>query len=950
VADGSHQDAIPPARSFAPVSTGTLAALLTTIGLRAITPSGWFPIIALTGAGTGIAVWRLSRAGHVHATTQTPVRPRLATQAPGGDHAPTFEPPAVRDPPNAPSATPSVALTPRPGTALGPGDDGESAGQDRVGSIISAAAGDGLTGDTREASIATPRATPSRMDAELPSGAEREPAGAPPEPGTVPEIQLPEPRSLVAALVDTADEGILIGPHGVGRDMPSRTNAALAQVWGIQRETLLAAHDPWTLLTPYTADPEAWTRRRAEIDRHGEPSADIVPLQDGRVLHVSSVPVSGRVAARPADATTSRPTEPAPRVWRCRDLTRETAMLDRVRTHERYVALLVDHAPHVVVLLTPEGRVQYASRAVESLLGIDAATLEQATPAAALAFVRPSDRLRLLRGFGRARVTPADSVTVRFRVQRADATCRDVEARIWNAEHEPAIRGVLINVRDCTAEHVAAAAVDWARALTRATLDASHEGLIALGDDGSVVINRAGQTMWRIPDALLHPADAQTATRVLHWCQQQIASRDQGVRMFEPAGIVEAQVSIEDVTSAEAVVLELHDGRQIAAHAAPHRVGAAVVGRVIATQDVTETRRLERSLRAGESRYRRLFDENPQPMWVYDLETLQILTANAAASRHYGYPGDMLRTMRVSDLSADGAPPANGERYGGGYWQHLTAAGDVIDVELVSHEISYAGRRARLVNVEDVTDRNRAAAIERQLREAERLAAVGEIASMVVHEVANPLGSVITLTQVLLQTPGALSEDARADLVLVEQEATRAATTLHDMLSLARRDPIAREGVDMNAVAEKVLATRAAALRNGAITVDREFTPALPSVLGHRHQLEAVLLNLIINAEHAMRPQHAGRLTIRTAREADRVCVEVTDSGLGIPEDVMPRIFEMFYSTKTDGEGTGLGLAVTRQIVRDTGGDVVATNAPDAGARFTILLPIAPQTPTPNGD
>ena len=225
---------------------------------------------------------------------------------------------------------------------------------------------------------------------------------------------------------------------------------------------------------------------------------------------------------------------------------------------------------------------------------------------------------------------------------------------------------------------------------------------------------------------------------------------------------------------------------------------------------------------------------------------------------------------------------------------------------------------------------------------AERLAALGYALSSVAHELNNPLASIIGWAEQIAEAP--LSDTARRGAPLLLREAQRAARIVRNMLTLSRKRPSTRSLFDINQIVRETLALRAQEQRHLHISVTAALTPVLPRVFVDSHQIQQVLLNLIINAEHAMSTAHGrGTLQIRTSfdERKRRVNVDVGDDGPGVSSVVKERIFDPFFTTKAAGEGTGLGLTVAHAIVRDHGGEIELSSPPGGGAVFTIQLPAA---------
>jgi two-component system NtrC family sensor kinase len=239
--------------------------------------------------------------------------------------------------------------------------------------------------------------------------------------------------------------------------------------------------------------------------------------------------------------------------------------------------------------------------------------------------------------------------------------------------------------------------------------------------------------------------------------------------------------------------------------------------------------------------------------------------------------------------------------------------------------------------VRDVTQERRFAD---ELRQREKLAAVGQLVSGVAHELNNPLAGISAFAQ-LLEGAGPLSPEQRDAVDTIQMEAKRAAKIVSSLLLFARQRQPERSSVDVNRVVTDTLALRRFVLSTDQIQVEVNLDPELPQTWADPFQLQQVILNLLINAEHALRGQRGKRkLTLRTRRRGDRILASIADNGPGIPEEVQRRIFEPFFTTKPLGEGTGMGLAISHGIVRQHNGMLRARSTPGKGATFEIDLPI----------
>jgi two-component system cell cycle sensor histidine kinase/response regulator CckA len=252
--------------------------------------------------------------------------------------------------------------------------------------------------------------------------------------------------------------------------------------------------------------------------------------------------------------------------------------------------------------------------------------------------------------------------------------------------------------------------------------------------------------------------------------------------------------------------------------------------------------------------------------------------------------------------------------------------------------------------VQDITEHQRQ---DELLRRSERMASLGTTLAGVAHELNNPLAAIMGFAQLLLKKPWP-AED-KAALETINHEAIRSATIVKDLLALARRRDVERRvRTDVNDVVGYIARTRRYALETAGIVCTLELQPKLPLVLADRTQLEQVILNLLNNAEQALRartdaPQGAtgaaGHIRIRTRKSDRDVIIDVEDDGPGIPEEVRSRIWDPFWTTKEEGEGVGLGLAVVHGIVADHNGSITMEGVAGAGARFIIRLPIGAENP-----
>jgi len=245
-----------------------------------------------------------------------------------------------------------------------------------------------------------------------------------------------------------------------------------------------------------------------------------------------------------------------------------------------------------------------------------------------------------------------------------------------------------------------------------------------------------------------------------------------------------------------------------------------------------------------------------------------------------------------------------------------------------------------VVLVEDVTEQQ---TMEAQLIQSEKLAAVGQLVSGVAHELNNPLTSIAGLSEFLLEQKE-LGENDRGHLRVIHEQAERAGRIVRNLLTFARKAPAERERVDLTDVLQRTLLLMSYDLRLKDVTLEREFASVLPDVLGDRHALQQVVLNLLTNASQAVAGNPPDRpRTVRASTWFDgRVHLRIEDSGPGISDEVARQLFTPFFTTKEPGQGTGLGLSISYSIIEAHGGRIAVEHPEGGGAAFHVDFPPAP--------
>jgi PAS domain S-box-containing protein len=362
--------------------------------------------------------------------------------------------------------------------------------------------------------------------------------------------------------------------------------------------------------------------------------------------------------------------------------------------------------------------------------------------------------------------------------------------------------------------------------------------------------------------------------------------------------------------------------------------------------DVTERREMEKALRRQEEFHRYLLESFPDLILVIDLNGRY----SFVSSRIYdlrGYKPEDLLGKKVEE-EQDHSPELLGlyrdlitgrkmfgfcdynARHRDGSWRTMRAsASPLFDAE---NKLSGV-----IVSVRDITVEKK---LEQQIIQSERLAAMGQMIGGFAHELNNPLTSILGMSELLQE--GEATDSVRRQMGILQQQARRAAEIVQNLMYFSRPPAPGKSPIDLGELVQRTLHLHAYSLRKSNITIDFLKAPSIPSVSGDAHQLMQVFLNLILNSEQAMREvRDRGTLRIRLEKNEKSVSVIFQDDGPGIPPDILPNIFDPFYTTKRPGRGTGLGLSICKAILREHNGNVEAASGPGGGAVFTVTLPAA---------
>jgi two-component system cell cycle sensor histidine kinase/response regulator CckA len=305
--------------------------------------------------------------------------------------------------------------------------------------------------------------------------------------------------------------------------------------------------------------------------------------------------------------------------------------------------------------------------------------------------------------------------------------------------------------------------------------------------------------------------------------------------------------------------------------------------------------------------------------------------------REHIHPDDRALARRTVELIMSTRAPVPSTRL---RLVHKDGRGVLVDLQAMV--IEFGGEKALFGVAHDLSERRR---VQAQLIRADRLSAVGTLAAGVAHEINNPLAYLMLNLQYLMrELPRFDGDEARLEGLLerlaeAEHGARRVSTIVGDLRTLARPEETQREPVSVPKALSAAIKVAGVELRRRARVV--EVYESVPFVDASPTRLEQVFVNLLVNAGHAVKEGRPDDNEIRVSAvgEGDRVVVEVRDTGVGIAPEVLGRVFDPFFTTKPRGLGTGLGLPISRGIVKSLGGEITVTSRPGVGTTFRVTLP-----------
>jgi len=364
--------------------------------------------------------------------------------------------------------------------------------------------------------------------------------------------------------------------------------------------------------------------------------------------------------------------------------------------------------------------------------------------------------------------------------------------------------------------------------------------------------------------------------------------------------------------------------------------------------DITEKHILEMQIRQQEQFRQRLLESFPDLILVLDLEE-RYTFASSRIRDLLGYRPEELAGKKIEDLQdhspeflslyrdvASGKQMFAASEYGAlhrnGSWRTMRASAS----QLFDAENKLSGV---IISVRDITVEKK---FEQQIIQSERLAAMGQMLGGFAHELNNPLTAILGVSELLQD--GESNQLRVKQLGMLHQQARRATEIVQNLMYFSRPPAAGENLVNLNDLVDRTLHLHAYSLRKNNIAVDFLKEEGLQQVSGDPHQLMQVFHNLILNAEQAIREaREKGTIRIRLGKKDNFVWASFQDDGPGIAPEILPNIFDPFYTTKRPGRGTGLGLSICKAVLKEYGGNVEAASAPGGGAVFTVHLPASPK-------
>jgi histidine kinase len=382
-------------------------------------------------------------------------------------------------------------------------------------------------------------------------------------------------------------------------------------------------------------------------------------------------------------------------------------------------------------------------------------------------------------------------------------------------------------------------------------------------------------------------------------------------------------------------------------------------GRVVAAMemslDITKRKTLEKELEKSERKYHEIFNNIPNPVFVLDYDTLEILDCNESVFTDYGYDRrEILNTSFLDFFVTDDKASFARKLRSVSILSQIKHRGKDDKTLFVNIRISpsedYPGKKVLLITTSDITKRLEA---EQQLIQASKMATLGEMATGIAHELNQPLSVIKTTSSFFVRkihNRQPIEQSVLESMLLkIDKNVDRAGNIINHMRQFARKSDMHLEKVHLNDVLKSAFDIFSQQLKVRGIEVLWDLETHLPKIMADPARLEQVFINLLLNARDAIEEQSTEqglqggekKITLKTRSSGKQVIAEVIDTGPGIPAGIRDKLFEPFFTTKEVGKGTGLGLSISYGIVKDCGGDIRAESLSGGGSVFTVSFPVS---------
>ena len=368
-----------------------------------------------------------------------------------------------------------------------------------------------------------------------------------------------------------------------------------------------------------------------------------------------------------------------------------------------------------------------------------------------------------------------------------------------------------------------------------------------------------------------------------------------------------------------------------------------IIGSLSCGEDITKRKQTEKRLEQAAHEWRTTFDSIPDIISIHDKDNRLLRVNKAMADILRTTPKELIGKYCHQVMHCGNEPPGNCP-----HLQTIKTGKPAVteyfnpNLEVYFHESTspmFNEKGEIICSVMVARDVTKEKHMEEQLVVTDRLASIGELYSGIAHELSNPLTSVISYSQLLME--GDVPAEIKNDLAVIASEAQRAVGIVKNLLKFARKPAPVKELSYVNTVIEDVLRLRAYEQKVNNIEVETHLGN-IPQIMINPFQIQQVFLNIVVNAEYSMLEAHQkGKLVITTREVDDVIRISITDDGPGIARENMKRIFDPFFTTKEVGKGTGLGLSICHGIITEHGGKIYARNEKGQGATFIIELPLS---------